>query len=98
MLTRVVFGCDFAEKYLVPILHCCSQANALIDNSLTMSVNTGAFDRHRGSGCPLTAATPPCVRVRTRRFEKLRCYFSTNEGRIAALSLNRTQRVSDNNT
>src|SRR5258708_36207990 len=26
------------------------------------------FDRHRGSGCPLTPATPPCVRVRTRRF------------------------------
>ena len=26
-------------------------------------------DRHRGSGCPLTPATPPCVRVRTRRFE-----------------------------
>ena len=27
------------------------------------------FDRHWGSGCPLTPATPPCVRVRTRRFE-----------------------------
>jgi hypothetical protein len=27
------------------------------------------LDRHRGSGCPLTPATPPCVRVRTRRFE-----------------------------
>jgi hypothetical protein len=27
------------------------------------------FDRHRGSGRPLTPATPPCVRVRTRRFE-----------------------------
>jgi hypothetical protein len=34
--------------------------------------NAWAFDRHRGSGCPLTPATPPCVRVRTRRFEKLR--------------------------
>jgi hypothetical protein len=40
-----------------------------------------AFDRHRGSGCPLTPATPPCVRVRTRRFEKLRRYSSTSEGR-----------------
>src|SRR5207302_1239103 len=30
------------------------------------------FDRHRGSGCPLTPATPPCVRVRTRRFDWLR--------------------------
>ena len=28
-----------------------------------------AFDRHRGGGCPPTPATPPCVRVRTRRFE-----------------------------
>jgi hypothetical protein len=34
---------------------------------LTCLVN--ALDRHRGSGCPLTPATPPCVRVRTRRFE-----------------------------
>jgi len=31
-----------------------------------------ASDRHRGSGRPLTPATPPCVRVRTRRFEWLR--------------------------
>jgi len=28
-----------------------------------------AFDRHRGGGHPPTPATPPCVRVRTRRFE-----------------------------
>ena len=27
------------------------------------------LDRHRGSGCPLTPAKPPGVRVRTRRFE-----------------------------
>src|ERR1700730_14389520 len=33
------------------------------------SLTRCAFDRHRGSGCPLTPATPPCVRVRTRRFE-----------------------------
>src|SRR6516225_1005288 len=26
-------------------------------------------DRHRGGGHPPTPATPPCVRVRTRRFE-----------------------------
>src|SRR5215813_401315 len=26
-------------------------------------------DRHRGGGRPPTPATPPCVRVRTRRFE-----------------------------
>ena len=29
-------------------------------------------DRHRGGGRPPTPATPPCVRVRTRRFERLR--------------------------
>src|SRR5205807_3695167 len=33
------------------------------------SINTSAFDRHRGGGHPPTPATPPCVRVRTRRFE-----------------------------
>ena len=27
------------------------------------------LDRHRGDGHPPTPATPPCVRVRTRRFE-----------------------------
>ena len=43
------------------------------------------LDRHRGSGCPLTPATPPCVRVRTRRFEKLRCHSSINEGRPSDL-------------
>src|SRR5271157_5039799 len=37
-----------------------------------MAVATSAiwtFDRHRGGGHPPTPATPPCVRVRTRRFE-----------------------------
>jgi hypothetical protein len=29
-------------------------------------------DRHRGGGHPPTPATPPYVRVRIRRFEKLR--------------------------
>ena len=32
-------------------------------------VTTRAFDRHRGGGHPPTPATPPCIRVRTRRFE-----------------------------
>jgi hypothetical protein len=36
------------------------------------SAVTNPGDRHRGDGRPSTAATPPCVRVRTRRFEKLR--------------------------
>jgi hypothetical protein len=30
-----------------------------------------SLDRHRGSGCPLPPATPPRVRVRTRRFEEI---------------------------
>jgi len=29
-------------------------------------------DRHRGRGYPRTPATPPCIRVRTRRFDRLR--------------------------
>ena len=29
------------------------------------------IDRHRGGGHPPTPATPPCVRVRTRRFESV---------------------------
>jgi len=35
----------------------------------THQMTTRAFDRHRGGGHPPTPATPPCVRVRTRRFE-----------------------------
>jgi hypothetical protein len=34
-------------------------------------LNTTPFDRHRGGGHPPTPATPPCVRVRTRRFESV---------------------------
>ncbi len=33
------------------------------------------FDRHRGGGRPPTPATPPCVRVRTRRFESVTLTF-----------------------
>src|SRR5213594_1670915 len=29
------------------------------------------LNRHRGGGHPPTPATPPCVRVRTRRFERV---------------------------
>ena len=32
-------------------------------------------DRHRGGGHPPTPATPPCVRVRTRRFESVTLTF-----------------------
>jgi len=33
--------------------------------------STASGDRHRGGGHPPTPATPPCVRVRTRRFESV---------------------------
>src|SRR5215468_1716847 len=32
-------------------------------------LDVAGFERHRGGGHPPTPATPPCVRVRTRRFE-----------------------------
>src|SRR5438105_2834052 len=38
------------------------------------------FDRHRGGGHPPTPATPPCVRVRTRRFETVTLHSSTKVG------------------
>ena len=37
--------------------------------SLASSLAKSGLDRHRGGGHPPTPATPPCVRVRTRRFE-----------------------------
>src|SRR5215471_15226344 len=39
------------------------------DPGLQGSIHTTRLDRHRGGGHPPTPATPPCVRVRTRRFE-----------------------------
>ena len=33
------------------------------------------IDRHRGGGLPPTPATPPCIRVRTRRFETVTLTF-----------------------
>jgi hopanoid biosynthesis associated radical SAM protein HpnJ len=44
-----------------------SQRNGLVKKH----AEKASRDRHRGSGCPLTPATPPCVRVRTRRFERV---------------------------
>jgi protein-S-isoprenylcysteine O-methyltransferase Ste14 len=40
--------------------------------SVGVSIIAGsASDRHRGGGHPPTPATPPCIRVRTRRFESV---------------------------
>src|SRR6266567_5551483 len=53
-------------------------ASTGVNTPETMSPNSGCceiqlprsrLDRHRGGGHPPTPATPPCVRVRTRRFE-----------------------------
>src|SRR5438046_7657386 len=38
------------------------------------------LNRHRGGGHPPTPATPPCVRVRTRRFETVTLHSSTKVG------------------
>jgi hypothetical protein len=37
-----------------------------------VEIQIADIDRHRGGGQPPTPATPPCVRVRTRRFDWLR--------------------------
>src|SRR5438093_4138162 len=39
-------------------------------SSLTAPRVLKLLNRHRGGGHPPTPATPPCVRVRTRRFER----------------------------
>ena len=41
-------------------------------NSVYLVLVIKTVDRHRGSGRRLTPATPPCMRVRTRRFDWLR--------------------------
>src|ERR1017187_4602303 len=41
----------------------------------TTSAVASRLDRHRGGGHPPTPATPPCVRVRTRRFETVTLTF-----------------------
>ena len=46
----------------------------------TASGRSSCVDRHRGGGRPPTPATPPCVRVRTRRFDWLRQHSSNNDG------------------
>ena len=48
-----------------------AQGFARSQRSHLCSTGQGA-DRHRGGGYAPTPATPPCVRVRTRRFESLR--------------------------
>jgi len=54
-------------------LICLSETGAnLCCPTLPIRRNIKDVDRHRGSGCPLTPATPPCIRVRTRRFDWLR--------------------------
>src|SRR2546422_7750437 len=44
-------------------------------------------DRHGGSGCALTPATPPCVRVCTRRFEMINRNLLVRISLVSASSL-----------
>ncbi len=68
----------FAPAGLSSMLEAVKQALESGDDSLiavghhARSIQANLVDRHRGSGCPLTPATPPCIRVRTRRFDWLR--------------------------
>ena len=47
MLTRVGFGCDFADKNIVPILRWCYQALALIKGDLGRICMIGPDKRRR---------------------------------------------------
>src|SRR5260370_23059163 len=40
-----------------------------------------SIDRHRGGGHPPAPATPPCVRVRTRRFESVTLTLLNQRGK-----------------
>src|ERR1039458_2596902 len=41
---------------------------------------SGRPDWHRGDGHPPTPAAPPCVRIRTRRFELVAQFYATMRG------------------
>ena len=57
-------GAIFADRQLR-----LEAANLRLEAGRTTNLLTG--DRHRRSGHPLTPSTPPCIRVRTRRFTNL---------------------------
>src|SRR5665213_1708356 len=66
----------------------CGEANRAKAHMPTVGFRpTCRLDRHRGDSHLPTPATPPCERVRTRRFEKLRLHSPTNEGRPSDLKL-----------
>ncbi len=57
----------FTGTYLHPRI----PGERVSENLCYVLQNITQIDRHRGSGYPLTPATPPCIRVRTRRFESV---------------------------
>ncbi len=65
------------RTYLRSVIGRIRYSNSVSGQSIDVdsSVATSAFDRHRGGGHPPTPATPPCVRVRTRRFELVTLAF-----------------------
>src|ERR1700683_5476261 len=67
-LTTVALS-DMGINASLPHYHCrmATSQSQFLDSEQTSP--GGRLDRHRGGGHPPTPATPPCVRVRTRRFE-----------------------------
>jgi hypothetical protein len=61
-----------ALSILAPCLKSSALSVAILTADYSGFVVGRAVDRHRGGGHPPTPATPPCIRVRTRRFERLR--------------------------
>ena len=53
----------------------CRNPQAVMALNRALAALVTQQDRHRGGGHPPTPATPPCVRVRTRRFELVTLAF-----------------------
>src|SRR6516164_2062019 len=63
-----------AEKFCECVIGVSSSVGGYISialKTLWAGVVLTPVDRHRGRSHPRTPATPPCVRVRTRRFESV---------------------------
>ena len=70
---EVVRGQEFALAGRQPAFPCLGLALGTVPIATRNGeISITCLDRHRGRSRPRTPATPPCVRVRTRRFERLR--------------------------
>jgi hypothetical protein len=68
VVTEISFLCDNAIPQTTGMLR---STEASPHGAQLATAATSRLDRHRGGGHPPTPATPPCVRVRTRRFESV---------------------------